>query len=112
MNFPKSWSSQAVATALAMCVLVPLAAPGAAAEDWISPLSRDHPLVGKVWSPPTRAFVSADTAIRAAEKATYLALGEKHDNPDHHRLQARIVAAMAASGRRPAVVFEMIDARR
>jgi uncharacterized iron-regulated protein len=37
-------------------------------------------------------------------------LGEKHDNPDHHRLQAWLVERLAAAGRRPAVVLEMLDA--
>jgi uncharacterized iron-regulated protein len=37
-------------------------------------------------------------------------LGEKHDNPDHHRLQAWIVEQIAEGGRRPAVAFEMLAA--
>ena len=34
-------------------------------------------------------------------------LGEKHDNPDQHVLQARLVRALTAAGRHPAVAFEM-----
>ena len=34
-------------------------------------------------------------------------LGEKHDNPDHHVLQARLVRALTAAGRHPTVAFEM-----
>ena len=45
-------------------------------------------------------------AARIAE-ARYLLLGEKHDNPDHHVLQARMIRALTADGRRPAVAFEM-----
>jgi uncharacterized iron-regulated protein len=36
-------------------------------------------------------------------------LGEKHDNPDHHRLQAWVLRALIAAGRRPAVAFEMLS---
>lgn len=36
-------------------------------------------------------------------------LGEKHDNPDHHRLQAEVLRRMIAAGRRPAVAFEMFN---
>src|SRR5207244_982982 len=43
---------------------------------------------------------------RLAE-ARYVLLGEKHDNPDHHVLQARIIRALAAAGRRPTVALEM-----
>jgi uncharacterized iron-regulated protein len=39
-------------------------------------------------------------------------LGEKHDNPDHHRLQAAALRAMVAGGRRPAVAFEMFDSEQ
>jgi uncharacterized iron-regulated protein len=35
-------------------------------------------------------------------------LGEVHDNLDAHRLQAREVRAVTATGRRPALAFEMI----
>ena len=36
-------------------------------------------------------------------------LGEKHDNPDHHRLQARVFSALLEAGRKPALAFEMFD---
>jgi uncharacterized iron-regulated protein len=36
-------------------------------------------------------------------------LGEKHDNADHHRLQAAALGAITGGGRRPAVAFEMFD---
>jgi uncharacterized iron-regulated protein len=37
-------------------------------------------------------------------------LGESHENADHHRLQARLVAGLAARGEAPAVAFEMLRA--
>lgn len=36
-------------------------------------------------------------------------LGEKHDNPDHHRLQAWVLRGLLAAGRRPAVALEMFS---
>ncbi len=47
-------------------------------------------------------------AARVAESPFVLA-GEKHDNPDHHRLQARLIDWVVAAGRRPGVVFEMLE---
>lgn len=38
----------------------------------------------------------------------HVLLGEKHDNPRHHSLQARVLAGLVTAGRRPAVVWEMI----
>ncbi len=69
-------------------------------------LDRDHPLVGKIWS--TRAARFVDERTLRARLRGYVLLGEKHDNPDHHVLQARLVDAMLADGRSPAVAFEML----
>lgn len=79
---------------------------------WVSPLARDHPLVGRVWQPATRSFVTPQTVERALAAADFVLLGEKHDNPDHHLLQAALVRAMTAAGRRPAIVLEMITEDR
>lgn len=84
----------------------------AAAVTWQAQLDRGHPLVGRIWDVAGAVFVTADVATSAAARSTFVLLGERHDNPDHHRLQADIVAALAAAGRRPAVVFEMIDEAR
>jgi uncharacterized iron-regulated protein len=45
-------------------------------------------------------------AIRGAD---FVLLGEIHDNPDHHRLQAWAVEAAAERAVRPTVAWEMID---
>lgn len=45
-----------------------------------------------------------------AKDHDFVLLGEKHDNPDHHRLQAWIVDVLVALGRRPAIAMEMMDA--
>jgi uncharacterized iron-regulated protein len=42
-------------------------------------------------------------------RADFVLLGERHDNPDHHRLQAEVLRSLIAAGRRPAVGFEMFD---
>jgi uncharacterized iron-regulated protein len=41
------------------------------------------------------------------KRAKIVYLGEKHDNPEHHRLQVKILRSLLRMGRRPAVVFEM-----
>lgn len=40
----------------------------------------------------------------ALAEADFVAIGERHDNPDHHRKQAEIVAELAPAG----IAFEMI----
>ncbi|MCC7535765.1 MAG: ChaN family lipoprotein, partial [Deltaproteobacteria bacterium] len=83
-----------------------------APDRWLAPLERDHPLVGRVWSPARGAFVDADEVAREVGRARYVLLGEKHDDPDHQRLAVAWIETIAAADRRPSVVFEMLDADR
>jgi uncharacterized iron-regulated protein len=75
----------------------------------VAPLGRDHPLAGQIVRLADGANTSPDRLIMAAAAQDFVLLGEKHDNPDHHRLQAWVIEALAASGRRPAVAMEMLD---
>lgn len=70
---------------------------------------RDHPLVGRIWQPATQSWVSPDEFRGALAKAHFAVLGETHDNPDHHRLQAEWLQVVVDAGRRPALAFEMLD---
>jgi uncharacterized iron-regulated protein len=102
----------------------PAAAPAAAPPDsadsvaallpttWISPLQREHALVGRIWDTRAGRYVTADELARRAAKARFVLLGETHDNADHHELQAAVIAMLARAERRPAVVFEMIEGSR
>ena len=76
---------------------------------WTASFGREHPLAGRIWSPRTREFLEPIALGTALHRATFVLLGESHDNEDHHRLQAWIVAALIADGRRPAVALEMFD---
>lgn len=92
-----------------------LAASGCAAtvtappDSWETTLLADHPLTGRIWSTARQEFVSPAAVARALAEADFVLLGEKHDNPDHHRLQAWALQVMAARGREMAVAFEMLD---
>lgn len=90
----------------------PYAAPAlsGAAIVWQTRLDRDHALVGKIWSVAKASFVE-EAELRAALRG-YVLLGEKHDNPDHHALQARLIGAMVAAGRHPAVAFEQFEVEK
>ena len=90
----------------ALLALAACAAP--APEPWRHQLSRDHALVGRIWKVAGGRFMPEAEVVRRLTKADYVMLGEKHDNLDHHRLQARMLRAMVAAGRRPATGFEML----
>ena len=97
-----------LAAAAALSPAAPRQPLADAARTWISPHFAGNPAVGKVFDqagPSSLAF--ADVAARATT-ARYVMLGEIHPNPDHHLLQAEVLAAMIKAGRKPAVVFEMV----
>jgi uncharacterized iron-regulated protein len=77
---------------------------------WQSEVARDHTLVGRILDTSSGAFLSEAELLARLVPAHVVLLGEKHDNPDHHRLQARLLAGLLAAGRTPAVAFEMLDA--
>jgi uncharacterized iron-regulated protein len=97
----------------ALLVLVGLLAGCAAAPatddlgGWQAPHGRRHPLSGRIWDVKAGRFVAVEAVVDALTRARFVLLGERHDNPDHHRVQAALVRALLAAGRRPAVAFEM-----
>ncbi|MEQ8823762.1 MAG: ChaN family lipoprotein [Filomicrobium sp.] len=62
--------------------------PPAPPTDWVSEELRDHPLVGKIWSPKKQAFADLRTFGHDLALTRYALLGEVHDNADHHLWQA------------------------
>ncbi len=92
-----------LALTLAAC-----AAARPAGAPWEAPLGQDHPLTGRIWDVAGRRLIGPETLAARLASARFVLLGEKHDNPDHHRLQARALQALIAAGRRPAVAFEML----
>lgn len=68
-----------------------------------------------VASPPPALFetatgepLSLDRLATDLADRRFVLLGEKHDNPEHHDIQAEILRRMIAVGRKPALVWEMI----
>lgn len=90
-----------------LCPLVLIACAGTP-PSFTAPLERSHPLVGKLWLPAENRFTSVDEVVARARAAQAVLLGETHDNPDHHALQAWMVRRITADGARPLVAFEMI----
>jgi uncharacterized iron-regulated protein len=76
---------------------------------WQAPLERGHPLVGKIWDAKGGHFILPEELVGHLSDRRLVLLGEKHDNPDHHRIQGWIIRGLVAGGRRPAVAFEMFS---
>jgi uncharacterized iron-regulated protein len=88
-------------------LLTGLALGGPPGEPWQAPLGQDHPIVGRIWDVAAGEFIDSAALVDRLRPGRFVLLGEKHDNPDHHRLQAWLLRALIAAGRRPAVGFEM-----
>ena len=82
---------------------------GCTVTRWKSSLGVDHPLTGRIWDVSAASFVDNRTLVRRLIRVRFVLLGEKHDNPDHHVLQAKLIRQMIEFGRRPAVAFEMFN---
>lgn len=78
-------------------------------EQWQSQLYSDHALVGMIWDSQRDEFIAADDLFARIEEASYLLLGEKHDNPDHHALQLRSLDHVLQAGKVSSVSFEMMN---
>ncbi|MBT4889714.1 MAG: ChaN family lipoprotein, partial [Rhodospirillales bacterium] len=76
-------------------------------QSWESEHLQDHPLVGKIWDAKTGQFSDPTDLIVHMQSQTFVLLGEKHDNADHHRIQAWITGQLFENKRKMAVAFEM-----
>lgn len=83
----------------------PVAPSPARPQAWLTRLDAEHPLVGKIWSVREARFVTEPEMLAKLEGRVLL--GEKHDNADHHRLQAQVLGALVK--KRPVVAFEMLE---
>jgi len=63
----------------------------------------------RIWDVRASRFVAEPDLVAALARARYRLLGEVHDNPAHHVVRARLIAAVAERRLRPAVVFEQFD---
>lgn len=99
---PGSGSAGASPAALAAA---PRAAPPGG---WKTSVEEDQPLVGRIWDAAHGRFLSEDELVARLAAPRFVLLGEAHDNPDHHLLEALVIRRLVAAGRRPAVAFEML----
>ena len=94
-------------------VMLTLSACSTPPQGWEESGGAAHPLVGQIYELAAGRQISEAGLIDAAAAADFVLIGERHDNRDHHRLQAQIVTALQRDARKPrAVAFEMVSADR
>ena len=94
---------------LAATLALATGAAGCATDGPYEAAPPPHPLSDRIWDLHSGEFVSQDQLLDDAARADHVLLGEVHVNPYHHAAQEAVLAALVARGRRPAVVFEMLD---
>ncbi len=93
---------------LLLCAVL-FVGPRCAASDWETTHGLGYPLTGKIWDVSAASSIDRTEIVSRMAHARFILLGENHDNPDHHRLQAELLRGLVNIGRRPAVGFEMLD---
>ena len=81
-------------------------------EQWQSQLHTEHALVGMIWDTQADKYIAADELLSRIEGVSYLLLGEKHDNPDHHALQLRALDHVLKTNTVSTVSFEMMSSEQ
>ncbi|MCX7041486.1 MAG: ChaN family lipoprotein [Gammaproteobacteria bacterium] len=75
---------------------------------WLSPRLREHPLAGVIVNAQGEKVPESELLSTLAS-ARFAFIGEKHDNPDHHQIELRLIRHRLAGQPGSAVVFEMLD---
>ena len=91
---------------------VPCCWLGACASGTLQSRARTIRWRGRSTGSRTARGWSEAALVADASGADFVLIGERHDNPEHHRLQARLVAALQRGHGPRAVAFEMIPAWR
>lgn len=101
------WAHSIALISLA-AVLVACAVPQAGASDEDKEKQDRNPLIGTMWDTSKAEQLNKSELARRFADARFILLGEKHDNPYHHQVQADLLDLAASNGRRPGVIWEMI----
>jgi len=70
---------------------------------------RQDPLINKIISTRTVESVSFNTLIKDIGNYDVIYLSEKHNNPEHHKIQQRIIQNLINSGKNPSIGFEFFS---
>lgn len=76
--------------------------------EWVSPEGLQDPHLGRVLDTANGIWLTPAMLVESLAEAPYVLVGEKHDNPDHHRLQLWLLQALHSNRPQGALVMEMI----
>ncbi|WP_186764476.1 ChaN family lipoprotein [Pistricoccus aurantiacus] len=68
--------------------------------------------LGRVWDTRQEKWLDTQVLRERLLEASTIIVGERHDNPEHHRLERWLVNILADAGRLGGVAMEMLDAHQ
>ena len=80
-----------------------------AVKNKTSSISKNNPLLNKIINTYTNKTESFDSLINNIVAYDVIYLSEKHDNPEHHKIQKQIIKALIKKGLKPVVGFEFFS---
>jgi uncharacterized iron-regulated protein len=106
---PESLHRRSFLRALALAPLALWAGETRTADAAAGAPLTEHPLVGRIWDAASEQFVTRGALADRLNRAHFRLIGEVHDNPEHHRLQADLLERIVAFGLAPTLAFEQMD---
>jgi uncharacterized iron-regulated protein len=97
---------------LAMLLLLwvwTMVAQGDELPPWVSPEGHDDPHAGMVLDTANGIWLTPVMLVESLASATHVLVGEKHDNPDHHRLQLWLLQQLHDRRPQGSLLMEMIE---
>ena len=67
------------------------------------------PLMGKILDTESGKLISFPALMENIGDADIIYLSEKHDNPDHHKIQHRVIQALVDDQKKPSLGFEFFS---
>jgi uncharacterized iron-regulated protein len=76
---------------------------------WLSPEGLEDPHVGQVLDTANGIWMTPAMLVESLVSAPHVLVGEKHDNPDHHRLQLWLLQRLHKVRPQASLLMEMIE---
>lgn len=96
-----------ICSVLTGLLTLPFLAASAIASTPVS--STANTLPGRLWSPAESRFLAPEALFERLPAGGWLLIGEQHDNPDHHEIQAEIIRQLGQRQQLGAVALEMAN---
>lgn len=94
---------------LLACMSVSVVLSAAELPAWQATEHLDAAHLGQVWDARAQRWLDADQLVSELAGRSRVVVGEKHDNPDHHRLQLWLLQQLHARRPQAALLMEMLQ---